>query len=478
MREIYKDKRREEKRLFRRKKYHFLRRQCEDIEMLRDRNEIRKFYKKVKRLSEGFKTSTSSCRDKEGNLVTDAQGTLAIWRDRFSKSLNGDDVQNNTREAENVVSLLVSEYEEDEDQPNLEEVTSVISRHKNNKSTGVEWLPAELFKSGGIQLERCMHRLVCLIWSEERMPNDWSQSILCPVLKKGDPTICSNYRGISLLSTAYKVLSGVLCNRLKPFMDKLIGSYQCGFRPGKSTIDQVFTLRQILEKTQEKQIDTHHLFVVFKAAFDSPVRYHLYNIMSEFGIPNKLIRLRRMTLTNTQCVVQVGKELSEPFETKNGFRQGDTLSCDFFNLVMEKIMRTAELVHNGTIFYKSVMPLAYADDVDIIGRSSREVSAAFTRFEEASKNMGLAVNENKTKYFVSTNGEMNLGTTIPIGSYNFEIVKDFVYLGSSVNMNNNISLKVKRRVTLANRCYFGLSNQLRNKALSRRTKLQLYETLI
>ena len=122
-----------------------------------------------------------------------------------------------------------------------------------------------------------------------------------------------------------------------------------------------------------------------------------------------------MTLTNTQCVVQVGKELSEPFETKNGFRQGDTLSCDFFNLVMEKIMRTAELVHSGTIFYKSVMPLAYADDVDIIGRSSREVSAAFTRFEEVSKTMGLAVNENKTKYFVSTNGEMNLDTTIQIG---------------------------------------------------------------
>ena len=154
-----------------------------------------------------------------------------------------------------------------------------------------------------------MHRLVCLIWSEERMTNDWSQSILCPVLKKGDPTICSNYRGISLLSTAYKVLSGVLCNRLKPFMDKLIGSYQCGFRPGKSTIDQVFTLRQILEKTQENQIDTYYLFVDFNSAFDSPVRYHLYNIMSEFGIPNKLIRLCRMTLTNTQCFMQVGQSL-------------------------------------------------------------------------------------------------------------------------------------------------------------------------
>ena len=104
------------------------------------------------------------------------------------------------------------------------------------------------------------------------MPSDWSLSVLCPVLKKGHATICTNYRGISLLSIAYRILSSVLCERLKPFMNKLIGSYQCGFRPGKSTIDQIFTLRQILEKTQEKQIDTHHLFVDFKDAFDSPNR--------------------------------------------------------------------------------------------------------------------------------------------------------------------------------------------------------------
>ena len=145
------------------------------------------------------------------------------------------------------------------------------------------------------------------------MPSDWSPSVLCPVLKKGDATNCANYRGISLLSIAYKILSSVLCERLKPFVNKLIGSYQCGFRPGKSTIDQIFTLRQILEKTQEKQIDTHHLFVDFKAAFDSPNREHLYATMSEFGIPVKLIRLCEMTLKNAQCVVKVGSDLTEPF---------------------------------------------------------------------------------------------------------------------------------------------------------------------
>ena len=65
---------------------------------------------------------------------------------------------------------------------------------------------------------------------------------------------------ISLLPIAYKVMSSVLCERLKPILENLIGPYQCGFRPGKSTTDQIFTLRQILAKTQEMQIDTYHLF--------------------------------------------------------------------------------------------------------------------------------------------------------------------------------------------------------------------------
>ena len=162
---------------------------------------------------------------------------------------------------------------------------------------------------------RCMH-LLCDIWSLESLPSDWSLSLLCPVLEMGDAIICSNYRGISLLTIAYRILSSVLCERLKPFVNKLIGSYQCGFRPGKSTIDEMFTLRQILEKTRDKQINTFHHFVDFKSAFDTPHRYHLYVTMSELGLPAILIRLCEMTLKNAQCVVKVGNNLAEPFETR------------------------------------------------------------------------------------------------------------------------------------------------------------------
>jgi hypothetical protein len=69
-----------------------------------------------------------------------------------------------------------------------------------------------------------------------------------PIYKKGDKTDCNNYWGISLLSTAYKILSNILLARLTLYMNKIIGDHQCGFRRNRSTADQIFYIWQVLEK--------------------------------------------------------------------------------------------------------------------------------------------------------------------------------------------------------------------------------------
>jgi hypothetical protein len=79
--------------------------------------------------------------------------------------------------------------------------------------------------------------------------------------KKGDKTECSNYRGISLLPTSYKILSSILLSRLILYADEIIGDHQCGFRRNRSMIDQIFYIRQILEKKWEYNCTVHQLFV-------------------------------------------------------------------------------------------------------------------------------------------------------------------------------------------------------------------------
>ena len=83
------------------------------------------------------------------------------------------------------------------------------------------------------------------------------------------------------------------------------------------------------------------------------------------------------------------------------------------------------LSQSGIIFYKSVMPLAYADDVDIIGSSDRVVAIAFSKFAEEARSIGLEVNESKTKYLLSSTAkDSSIGESVEIDGYNFGVVKD------------------------------------------------------
>jgi hypothetical protein len=133
-------------------------------------------------------------------------------------------------------------------EPGPVEVEIAIGKLKSYKSQGTDNIPAELIKAGGETLYSEIHTLICCIWNEEELPQQWKKCIIIPIYKKGDKTDCNNYRRISLLSTAYKNLPNILLARLIPYVNEIIGDHQCGFRRNRSNMDQIFYVRQILEK--------------------------------------------------------------------------------------------------------------------------------------------------------------------------------------------------------------------------------------
>jgi hypothetical protein len=98
----------------------------------------------------------------------------------------------------------------------------------------------------------------------------WNTGIICPILKK------RNYKGITLLNVAYRILSSLLSGLLAMVTEKIIGEYHCGFHPNGSTADQPFVLRQMMEQSYEYSTDLHMLFVDFKTnslAFSPQANY-------------------------------------------------------------------------------------------------------------------------------------------------------------------------------------------------------------
>ena len=152
------------------------------------------------------------------------------------------------------------------------------------------------------------------------MPEEWKEPIIVSIYKKGDKTDCSNYSGISLLPTTYKILSNILLSRLTPYAEESIGDHQCGFRRNRSTTDHILCIRQIPEKKWEYSEAVHRLFIDFKNTYVSVRMEVLYNILMEFGVPKKLVRLTKMCLTETYSRVLVGKHLSDVLPIRNGLK--------------------------------------------------------------------------------------------------------------------------------------------------------------
>jgi hypothetical protein len=125
--------------------------------------------------------------------------------------------------------------------------------------------------------------------------------------------------------------------------------------------------------------------------------------------------------------------------------------------------------------------LAYADDIDIVGRSQSAVRNAYLALKIEAAKVRLKINEQKTKYMIAALNDRtirDMGQSVAIGDKHFEIVKKFVYLGSLMTQTNDVRLEKQRRIQTANRCFFGLRKHLRLSHLSRQTKFTIHKTLI
>jgi hypothetical protein len=87
-------------------------------------------------------------------------------------------------------------------------------------------------------------------------------------------------------------------------------------------------------------ITTHHLFIDFKAAYDTIIGNEVYVGMSELNFPTKLIRLTKATLTTVTCCVKIQNDCFESLETRQGLRQGEVLSTLLFNVVLEVLAQS------------------------------------------------------------------------------------------------------------------------------------------
>ena len=182
------------------------------------------------------------------------------------------------------------------------------------------------------------------MWRKEAIPQEFKDASIIHLFKrKGNPQLCDNNRGISLLSIAGKFLARVLLNRLNKHLEQagLLPESQYGFRKDRGTIDMTFTARQLQEKCQELNRDRYMTFVDLTKAFDTVSREGLWKIMAKFGCPTKFIAMVRQFHDGMLARVQNDGEFSDPFPVTYGVKQGCVLAPTLFSMMFSAMLTAA-----------------------------------------------------------------------------------------------------------------------------------------
>jgi hypothetical protein len=194
----------------------------EEMETNSKVNNIRDLYRGINDVKKGYQPRTRIVKDEKGDLVANSYSIMVRWRNYFFPILNVHGVSDVRQAQIHTVDPLVLE-------PSALEVELAIEKLTSHKSPVTDQIPAEQIKAGGRTFRCAIHKPIIAIWNKEELPEEWKESVIVPIHKKGDKIDCNNYRGISLLPTTYKILFNILLSRLIPYAEEIVGDHQCGF---------------------------------------------------------------------------------------------------------------------------------------------------------------------------------------------------------------------------------------------------------
>lgn len=437
-----------------------------EIEEERKGRNTKIYYRKINEQSRTYKGTTKNIKNKNGKIIEEEKEYIKVWEDHFKELLTDPNL--------NIEDEIEEQEEENSlEEPTKQEIKEIIANTRNGKAPGKDNINMELIKHAGDSLHDIIYQIKVKIWREEKMPEEWEMGQIVTIHKKGDQQDCQNYRGITILNSAYKLLSTLIQKKLSTNARRSIGQYQCGFVKGRSAVDAIHTLKQIMEKAHEHQINLEMLFVDFRQAFDTIHRGKLMKALKELEVNVKLRRLIRMTMQNTRATILTQKGESDQININRGVRQGDALSATLFNLSLEYVMRK---VQKGNLRSGGQQIIAYADDIVIITKSRKILEDALQEIAVEGKKTGLQINENKTKIMIY--GKKGKSSTVKIGSFEFEKVEKFKYLGVTITSTGDRRKEIEEKIISTNRAYHANKKLLKSKILSKQTKLNIYKVLI
>jgi len=450
---------------------------CDELEQLQKTHQTHGLHKKIKELTRGIKVAdkSTSIKNKNGRLLTDIDDVRNRWAEYCSELYNHDTKPDDTV----LAGLWNNQQQEPTPDISVSEVVAAVKKLKPRKAPGIDGVCGELIQCGGEAALNSIHTICQRAWDQEQFPEIWTKSVIITIPKKGDTQLCENHRTITLIPHASKILLEIIRRRLKPHIESNLSDTQAGFRPGRSTVEQIFVWRQLAERYMEAQNgELVNVFIDFKKAFDRVWHTGMFKVMQHYNIPRKLTALIENLYRQAVSAVRIGCDISGWFSQTVGVRQGCVLSPDLFNLFLDHVLGEALEAYEGGALVNGqrVSDLRFADDIDLMGETESDAQDILEATHQNSKKYGLEISREKTKVMLVAKEDRDV--TINIDNHKLEQVSHFKYLGTEITQQNTSSMDIRCRTAQA----LAAANNLRviwqNMRISLKTKLRLLDCLV
>ena len=309
------------------------------------------------------------------------------------------------------------------------------------------------------------------------MPQQWKDAIIMILHKKKDRTECGNYRGISLVAHAGKILPKIIARRLSEYCEHvgILPEEQSGFRPNRSTTDMMFVIGRLQELARKKRIPLYVCFVDLTKAYDSVDRTLPWTVLARFGVPQNIISAIRQFHDGMRACVRLDDRVcSRWFAVEQGLREGCVLAPLLFNTFFAAVINVAStrfkadkgimdaLVHlrkqrgaggrgeataGESVLATPLWGMLYADDAGVVSRSPKQLRKMMEVIVVVCAAFDLTVSEAKTEIMcLRAKGMPESTATFSVDTTGqvYNQMNEFVYLGGNVNHNANLSIKVDR----------------------------------
>ena len=222
------------------------------------------------------------------------------------------------------------------------DVNAVIKSLKTGKARDEDNIRSEMLKAMNMYGVRWLTRVCKVACRTGQAPKQWKISVIIPIQEKGDKRKCPSYRGISLISVPGKVYAKCIEKKCREIVEPKLTDAQCGLRPGRSTINQIFALQQIFEKSWECAKEVNECFVDREKAYDRIPKGKLWAVLLQYGIDGQLLTAIKSLYVHSEVCVRFNSATTKPFKVSVGLRQGCSLSPILFLIYMDRMVKKSE----------------------------------------------------------------------------------------------------------------------------------------